>query len=257
LYSNATRVHMDPGPGALIRLREARIDPTKTNALIITHCHPDHYNDAEVLIEAMTHGCKKKRGILAASESVLNGHEGLGPAISKYHASKPLDVRVLKPEMPLKIDNLQLIPTKTFHSDPTGVGMRIKSDDGIISMTGDTSLKEEVYKEHKDAFILVLSVTRPLQSRIPYHLSTEDAASLIEMVKPKLAVLTHFGVKFIASNPDVQANWVEKQSGVRTISAWDGMTICLKSSEYTVQKCISRDFADPRKFPTDLDDIIA
>jgi len=256
VFSDSARIHIDPGPGALIRMRDAGIDPTKTNALFVTHCHPDHYTDAEILIEAMTHGCKKKRGLLVASESVLNGHENLGPAISKYHTSKPLEVKVLKPDASFEVDHLKIRATRTFHSDPTAVGLRIESKDGVVSMTGDTSLKEEIFKEHLDSTILLISVTRPLQSRIPYHLSTEDAAALAEVVKPKLAILTHFGVRFISSNPEIQANWVEKKSGVRTIAAWDGMTVRLKDCSYSIQKTMSRDMADPRKLPADLDDMI-
>lgn len=256
LYSDSTRLHIDPGPGALIRLKECGIDPTKTTAIIVTHNHPDHYNDAEILIEAMTHGCKKKKGIFAASESVLNGFQNLGPSISKYHSSKPLRTEILRPGTTLELDRLMVRTTRTAHSDATAFGLRMESSDGALSMTGDTALKEELFEDHRDATILVLSVTRPLNSRIPHHLSTEDAAELVKAIKPKLAVLTHFGAKFVSSNPEVQANWVERKSGVRTISAWDGMTVTLKSGECSVEKCISRERKDSRKIPEDLDDII-
>lgn len=256
LYSDSTRLHIDPGPGALIRMKECGIDPTKTSAIIVTHNHPDHYNDAEILIEAMTHGCKKKKGMFAASESVLNGFQSLGPSVSKYHSSKPLKTELLKPGMEFELDNLKIRATRTAHSDATAFGLRMESHDGVLSLTGDTALKEELFEDHKGATVLILSVTRPLNSRIPYHLSTEDAAELAKAIRPKLAILTHFGAKFVSSNPDVQANWVEQKSGVRTISAWDGMTVTLKSSECSVQKCISREKKDSRKITEDLDDII-
>jgi len=256
LISDSTRVHIDPGPGSLIRLKEAGLDPTKTNAIIVTHCHPDHYTDAEVLIEAMTHGCKKRRGLLAASDSVLKGHQTLGPAVSDYHASKPAEVKALKPGDSFRIDDLKIRATKTFHSDPSAIGLRIESKDGVISMTGDTSLKEEVFKEHMGCDVLVLSVTRPLQARIPHHLATEDAAEIAKAVKPKLALLTHFGMRFIGANPEVQANWVEKETGIRTVSAWDGMSLTLKEGVPSVQKGVSKKQADQAKIAVDLDDYI-
>lgn len=256
LFSEPTRLHIDPGPGALVRLKECEIDPTKTTAIIVTHNHPDHYNDAEMLIEAMTHGCKKKRGAFMASESVLNGFQNLGPSVSKYHASKPLQTIVLRSGMTFELDHLRISTTRAFHSDATAFGLRMESEDGILSMTGDTALREELFEDHKGATILILSVTRPLGSRIPYHLCTEDAAELVKGIKPKLAILTHFGAKFVSSNPDVQANWVERQSGVKTISAWDGMTVTLKDFEYSIEKCISREHRDTMKITEDLDDMI-
>jgi len=254
LYSDSTRVHIDPGPGALLQLRTSGLDPTKTTALVVTHCHPDHCADAMILVEAMTHGCKKKRGILAGSDSVMNGYENLGPAISKYHASKPAQVKLLKPNSSIEVDHLNMRAIRTYHSDPTGIGLRISSPDGQISITGDTSLKEEIYREHSDCDVLVMSVTRPLRARIPYHLSTEDAAALAEVVEPKLAILTHFGMKFIAANPETQARWVEKQTGVKTIAAWDGMSMVMRDSIPLVQKTISRQFVDSKKLSVELDE---
>lgn len=256
LVSDSTRVHIDPGPGSLIKLKESGIDPTKTEAVIVTHCHPDHYNDAEVLIEAMTHGCRKRRGLFAASDSVLKGFQTLGPAVSDYHASKPAEVKTLKAGDTFQIDDLKLRATKTFHSDPSAIGLYISSKDGVISMTGDTSLREEVYGEHMGADVLVLSVTRPLRARIPHHLATEDAAAIVDVVKPKLAIMTHFGMRFIGANPEVQANWVEKQTGVRTVSAWDGMDLILKDRTPAVQKSVSKKQADGAKISVDLDDYI-
>lgn len=78
------RVHIDPGPGALVRAGENGIDPTRTDAIIVSHCHPDHYVDAEILTEAMTMGGRRKRGSLLGSKSTLEGVENIGPCISKY-----------------------------------------------------------------------------------------------------------------------------------------------------------------------------
>jgi phosphoribosyl 1,2-cyclic phosphodiesterase len=64
-------LHLDPGPGALVYSISEGLDPQKLNAVFVSHCHPDHYTDAEVLIEAMTRGMTKRRGVLAAAKSVL------------------------------------------------------------------------------------------------------------------------------------------------------------------------------------------
>ena len=80
-----SQVHIDPGPGALVFSNWARLNPSKLDGLIVTHCHPDHYTDVEVFIEAMTQGTRAKRGVLAATKSVLRGASGIGPCISGYH----------------------------------------------------------------------------------------------------------------------------------------------------------------------------
>jgi len=47
-------IHLDQGPGTIINLNRLGIDPARTDGVLVSHCHPDHYADAEVLIEGMT-----------------------------------------------------------------------------------------------------------------------------------------------------------------------------------------------------------
>ena len=77
--------HVDPGPGALIRTYQFGFDPRNLSGVFVSHAHTDHYNDAEILIEAMTRGMTKNLGTIIGSESVLEGFERWGPAISSYH----------------------------------------------------------------------------------------------------------------------------------------------------------------------------
>ena len=44
--------HVDPGPGALVRTYQFGLDPRNINGVFVSHAHTDHYNDAEILIEA-------------------------------------------------------------------------------------------------------------------------------------------------------------------------------------------------------------
>ena len=55
---------LDPGPGTLVRCAKSRprLDPTKLDAIILSHQHIDHANDVNIMIEAMTTGGYSKRG---------------------------------------------------------------------------------------------------------------------------------------------------------------------------------------------------
>lgn len=53
--------HIDPGPGALIRTYQFGFNPRNLNGVFVSHSHTDHYNDAEILIEAMTRGMTKNK----------------------------------------------------------------------------------------------------------------------------------------------------------------------------------------------------
>lgn len=229
------RVHIDPGPGALIQLLKFGIDPTKTSCLIISHCHPDHYADAEVLIEAMTQGCAKKRGFVIGSESVLKGIPKFGPAISRYHQSRVGDVIIAHPGDSFKVGDITVNALPTKHSDGSGIGFSFETRDGIVTYTGDTALQGKILEFYKGSRILILSVTRPIgeekkQLLDPdlnplYHLCPEDAARIIGEVRPELGIITHFGMMFIKKNPEKQAQWIENETGIKTLAATDGMKI--------------------------------
>ena len=57
-------IHVDPGPGALVRTYQFGLNPMKVNILMVSHSHTDHYTDAEVMLEAMTKGYDTEARVL-------------------------------------------------------------------------------------------------------------------------------------------------------------------------------------------------
>ncbi|MDH3365966.1 MAG: MBL fold metallo-hydrolase, partial [Thermoplasmata archaeon] len=227
-------IHVDPGPGALVRMRSVGLNPMNTHAILISHCHPDHYMDAEILIEAMTEGGTRKQGVLAASRSVIEGDGEYGPAISKYHLSKPRTVKVMSPPSKVTVKPIEATATPSAHSDTSSVGFRFATSVGVISYVSDTQLVESVIKAHRKCRLMIACVTRPLGQRIPHHLSTEDAGYLIEKVRPEMAIITHFGMRVVQENPETQAKWIEERTGVRTVAARDFMMVDMGKAEMIV-----------------------
>lgn len=215
--------HIDPGPGALIRTYQFGFDPRNLSGVFVTHSHTDHYNDAEVLIEAMTRGMTKELGAVVGSESVLNGFEQWGPCISSYHQSKPEKI-ILKPGVYDQLNNIKIKGTKTMHGDPTGVGFQLDYNGFKVSYTSDTAYFEGLAEEHEGADILIASVLRPGNRSINGHMCTRNFIDLIEEVKPQVAVMTHLGLKMISANPVTEAKKVSKKTGVKTIAAYDGLS---------------------------------
>jgi len=224
--SKGLNMHLDPGPGALIYSLEKGLDPTKIMAVLVSHSHPDHYTNAEILIEAMTRGMLKKRGIVAAPRSVLFGNESCGPSISKYHQQMPKKVIEVKPGVVFNVDDTKVVATEARHSDPDAVGFRFETPDvGDIGYTSDTEYFEGVGKAYEGVRLLVLCVMRPSGSPWKGHMTPEDAIEIIKKTRPEMAVATHFGMKMIFSGPNRQAKLIEEKTGVPTIAASDGMRL--------------------------------
>ena len=220
-HGDGKHLHIDPGPGALTQMKRIHYDLTRTDSVIVSHAHPDHYSDAESVVEGMTFGGWKKRGHLYGSPTVIHGEGTLGPCISKYHLGTVENVTVLRPGAVLDVDGLRTELCRSDHSDPTNVGFRFDSGNGIVSYVSDTSYSDEIAEQYAGSRVLILPVTTPDNLRIPFHLCTEDAAFFIDRVKPELAVFIHLGIVMIKRSPEKQALGVEKKTGVRTIAARD------------------------------------
>ena len=220
---NGKNYHVDPGPGALVRTYQFGFDPRNLDGVFVSHAHTDHYNDAEILIEAMTRGMTKEYGVVLGNKSVLDGYEKWGPGISKYHHSHSKKY-VLEPNQVENINGCSVKGTKTVHGDPEGVGFQIDYRGFKISYTSDTGYFEDLHKYHEGADILIASVLRPGNKSIRGHLCSRNFIELLKEVKPKLAIMTHFGLKMLSIDPIDEAKRITKETGVKTLAAFDGMS---------------------------------
>ncbi|MBN2014581.1 MAG: MBL fold metallo-hydrolase [Candidatus Altiarchaeota archaeon] len=211
-----TKILLDPGPGALVRAHQFKKKPQELDAVLVSHKHLDHYNDAEVMIEAMTYGTKKKKGILAINKNALE-------YISEYH-QKAVTVIVPKPGEVFTVENIKVKALPTFKHEE-GIGFRFITEAGVLTYSSDTGYSEKLIYGYKDSKILLLNVIFPRTKALESHLNTEDAARIIGDVKPELAIIQHFGTAMLNAGPEKEAAFIEEKTGVKTMAARDGMTV--------------------------------
>ena len=226
IISEGLNLHLDPGPGALVHSINEGLDPQKLNAVFVSHCHPDHYTDAEVLIEAMTRGMTRKRGVLAAAKSVLTGNNLREPSISKYHQQMPQQKIEAVPNMKFQVGDVNVLATEARHTDPDTVGFRFETRDfGDFAYTSDTEYFEGIGKYYEGVRLLVLCVMRPAGKPWKGHMTTNDAIKIVEETGPEHVVLTHLGMQMIFKGPASEAKLIEEKTGVPTVAAVDGMQV--------------------------------
>ncbi len=224
ILSKSLNLHLDPGPGALIYSLDAGLNPQKIRAILVSHRHPDHYTNAEILIEAMTQGMLKKRGIIAAPPNILRGNKETGPVISTYHQKMVKEAIEVKPGVNFQVNDTAIVATETRHSDPEAVGYRLEIPEvGAIGYTADTEYFEGIEEEYRGVRLLIICVMRPVGSPWTGHMTPIDATKIVDEIKPELVVATHFGVKMLYSGPNREVELIEEQTGIPTIAAFDRM----------------------------------
>src|SRR5437588_7252374 len=81
-----TQIHVDPGPGALVRALShvPPCNPRELDGIALSHKHLDHSNDVNVMIEAMTSGGFHRRGTVLAPADALEGEHVVLPYAQKF-----------------------------------------------------------------------------------------------------------------------------------------------------------------------------
>src|SRR6202030_1177544 len=81
-----TQIHVDPGPGALVRALSAvpPCEPRELDAIALSHKHLDHAGDVNAMIEAMTQGGWKHRGALLAPRDAFEGEHVILPYAARF-----------------------------------------------------------------------------------------------------------------------------------------------------------------------------
>lgn len=228
IIDGTANVHVDPGPGALVHSIYADLTPMKLDGVVVTHCHPDHYTDAEPLIEGMTQGTTKKKGVVAAARSVLEGNSDADRSVSRYHQKLVSKIITLQPETNFKIGHLVFEAVEALHGDPDSIGLTIDAGElGKIGYTSDTELIPSLYKSYKGLRLLIICTMWPKGQKLKGHLNTDDALNLIKETKPKFVVTTHYGFRMLNADPNKEATWLSTEAGIPVVAATDGMKVSL------------------------------
>ena len=218
-------LQLDPGPGAIVYSNRMKLNPLKVEAILISHAHPDHSNDGEIFIEAMTQGMTKKRGCLIAPRSVISGSDTHESCISTYHKAMVREILEVKPYDEIDLKKIKVGITKAKHTDPHTVGFTFKFPIGDIAYIPDTEYFKGIEDQYQSARILIICVLRPRGMPIKGHLCSDDVIGIIKKTNPEISILTAFGMRMIFADPNKEARFIEGKTGVKTLAAYDNMRL--------------------------------
>lgn len=220
---------LDPGPGTLVRCAKSRpgIDVTKLDAIILTHAHIDHTSDVNILIDAMTSGGLRRRGILFAPKECIYGEDAV---VLKYLRDFMEAIVILEENQPYGIEELRF-STSLRHQHPVETyGVNFDLDGHKISFMVDTRYFPDLIRSYTGAHLLVMNVVRydPHESGEVMHLCVDDVRRILSEIRPGRAILTHFGMTMLKRRPWELAKKLTDELGLEVIMASDGMTVELE-----------------------------
>ena len=218
LNLGGTEVLIDPGPGCIVQSTKRKLRADKLSAIILSHRHLDHAGDINVMVEAMTQGGFRPRGRLFTPADALDGE----PVIFSYLRDYLEGIELLKEGGSYTVGKLSFTtPIRHVHPVET-YGFVFKTAEHSFSYIADTRYFDSLLKSY-DSELLIINVVFSEPKPPIDHLSVPDAKRLITELKPKVAILTHFGMPMWRARPWEIAQSLSQETGVRVISARDGM----------------------------------
>ena len=220
-------LHVDPGPCALYMAINFGIQPKYLDAVLLSHKHLDHSAEINSILESMTTGGRKKKGILLAPKDALEGEDKVILSYTQGHVENIFKIKEGS-EYSLKKNSNELkiiTPIRHDHGVET-YGFLFFYKNYKIGWITDTKYFENLkfsYKEAKD--ILILNVISKNRYSNVDHLFGKDAIEIISYIKPKLAIVTHLGKGLLKYGPERFARELEEKTKVKVLAAYDNLKI--------------------------------
>jgi phosphoribosyl 1,2-cyclic phosphodiesterase len=216
LEDGGTRIALDPGPGAVVQYARRKVDIGRLDAIVLSHRHLDHCGDVNVMVEGMTEGGFKPRGALLCPGDCLDGD----PVVLEYLRGFPKEIVRLAPETTYHIGSVEITTTPRHDHGSETYGFRFGTRLGWVT---DSRWYDAIAEQHAAEVMVIHCVL--LERRDLPHLCLEDAARIIADAKPRLAVLTHFGMTMWRARPWELAVRLSDVTGVEVKAARDGMRL--------------------------------
>jgi phosphoribosyl 1,2-cyclic phosphodiesterase len=226
LASGGAWLELGGSPGSLVQAVKRKLDPSKLDAILLSHKHIDHSVDINIMVEAMTEGGFKRRGALYAPSDCF-GEEGV---ILPYLRGYPEKVEYLEEGKKYSVGDT-VIETPVKHQHPVETyGFIFQTTRATFSWIVDTRYFEEL-TGHYRGDLIIMNMVLTQQKDFVDHLYPDKVKLIIKQLKPKVAIITHFGMGVWKARPWEIAKTLSDETGVRVLSARDGMKVDLANLE--------------------------
>lgn len=213
-------VQVDPGPGCFVYLHQMKFEITKLDLVVLSHIHLDHSADVNTVIESATDGGKRKHTALFAPREAFEGHSRV---VLPYIRQRLSVEGFFEEGKELSYLGVKVKPVmKHIHHNTDTYALLFNDKVLYVSCALFETKMLEVYPKNVD--LMIINTTLYERINNAEHLTIKDAKVLIGELKPKKAVITHFGWEFL-QNHDTRkvAQEVSQETGIQTLAAYDGM----------------------------------
>ncbi len=223
---DGNQILVDPGPGSIVQSTKRHLKANKLKAIILSHRHLDHSGDMNIMVEAMTQGGFEPHGRIFLPADAL----GPEPVLFSYLKEYIDGIEILQEGKSYSIGEIKFsTPLKHIHTVET-YGLKFVVGNHTFSYIADSKYFEKLIENYQTEMIIINVVFKENHFKVD-HLDVAGAERIITGIKPKVAILSHFGMGMWQANPPEVAEQLTQKTGFRVIAARDGMVFSLDNME--------------------------
>ncbi|WP_456382086.1 MBL fold metallo-hydrolase [Persephonella sp.] len=215
---------IDPGPGSLVRIFEHGFDTRNLDVIIVSHRHLDHSSDLNAVVESATESTKKPLDLLASPEDVIEGDD---PILLRYLRKGIGEFGIIRENTEINYRDIKIVGTvRHIHEGAQTYGIEFHSQEKKVVYVPCGRFYEgmlEGYSENAD--LMIFNTTFPAPVEKYYHLSVDDVEQMLLRYRPKKAVITHFSIPMLKSDPEKIAARLSRKADLPVIAAYDGLRV--------------------------------
>jgi len=208
--------HIDPGPGSIVRMGSLGLSLRATSVVLVSSTALLASHDVNAVVDAFTYGGFDKRGIVLGSSSLFDQK-----VLALRYQNLLEKVLVAKPGGHVGISAMDIEVFGLKDEDPDAVGFKLYIPDFTLGYIPRTRYFPSLSKICKGCDVLIVHLVAPLGNL----LDKKDVIDLFSSVKPKLGLLSGFGIDMLKADPLLVAREIQKASNVQTIAAKDGLSL--------------------------------
>lgn len=226
LNLNDTEILMDPGPGSIVQSTKRKLRANKLKAIILSHRHLDHSGDMNIMVEAMTQGGFQPHGKVFLPSDAL----GPEPVVYSYLKEYLDGIEILQEGKSYNVDGSSFsTPLRHIHPVET-YGLRFTVGEHSFSYIADTKYFDKLIETYRSELLIINVVFIENRFKVD-HLAIADVERIITGIKPKVAILSHYGMSIWKARPWELAAQMTQKTGIKVMAARDGMKFDLAELE--------------------------
>jgi phosphoribosyl 1,2-cyclic phosphodiesterase len=198
------------------------------NTIIVTHRHIDHSSDVNALAEGMTLMARAPKGFVLLTRDCLENGDGVLMGYLRGRIKTTAfheDGASVSPCPGTTVESVA-----HFHHGVECFGLIFKGDGlpvwGVIS---DTAPMPHFPERYAGCELIIINTTLMYPRARLDHMALTDVKSLLELLRPKVAVVTHMGGELLDRGGEYISRSLSSKH-TKVIAAADGMTLGLEDA---------------------------